>query len=741
MIKTISIRGYKSFPVNETVRIGFDTTKRVALLYGVNGAGKSAIGQVVHRNGNGIDPIPNCTLEHTRPEAYQHLVYNDDFVESTFRNRTGMPGIFTIGKPDADALARMEKLEADLASMATRKEELETNKAQRKRESDAAHTAVLDATWSTYTEHKLGALKDCVANFGGSKQKVFDALAAIVLTEGEDAPTIEALTTRMRDVGDATATAKSKVAISLAGFDTIEKDGLWSQSIVGSGDSRLAPMFDQLGNIDWVGKGRNYLTHSEGICPFCQQGLPHDFLEHLSKLFDTTYEQHVADVEALAVGYGRRIEELRLAMAALLEGEQFASQHTDLMRSWAELDRVLSANAQAMRDKKDSPKEVALIASTDSARSAIASAISEINQRIETFNARIADRHNELARIKQWFWLRMRHEHDGAISVYRAGKAAVDEALSRILEEEREISGKATESNAELVGLRAAKSGTEKAVDAINGRLAGLGIDAFRIKKQDGEGSLYHLERSGTGVDDYRSLSEGEKTLISFFYFVELINGSAVADASVAIDRKIVVIDDPISSLSHNYVYDIASVIVHDIVSMKDEDKELKQVIVLTHSLFFHHELIKAHGKPKQLEFMRVVKHTHSDVLPMSKEELLNDYEAFWQVVRDARVGKASKVSVPNAMRCIFEQYFSFTQRQEDFKAALKKLREGDHTFTALARYLDRHSHADGINRTDFGDHDMGYYLDKFQAVFSEAGQIAHYNAMMNVEEGEVAAA
>jgi wobble nucleotide-excising tRNase len=449
----------------------------------------------------------------------------------------------------------------------------------------------------------------------------------------------------------------------------------------------------------------------------------------------------VAEVGRLAADYGRKVDQLAAAMGAVLSDEPFAKEHADVARAWAELHRQLSENLALMRGKAQAPREPVSIASTQDAFGSVSKAIAEINARIDVYNARISDRGSERGRIKGGFWKRLRFDHKGSLSVYAASKTSTDESLNAIAAETSDLTGKLAEANTKLSGLRASTSGTDKAVEAINARLASLGIDAFKIKKQDGEGHLYHLDRTGVGADEYRSLSEGEKTLISFFYFVELINGSVAADASVPLNRKIVVIDDPVSSLSHNYVYDIASVIVHDIINLKEDDgRQLKQVIVLTHSLFFHHEMILAHGKAKQLEFRRVIKHDHSDVVPMEKNDLLNDYEAFWQVIRDAKVGKASRVSVPNSMRCIFERFFSFTMRQEDFKEALRGMSQEDHTFTALSRYLDRQSHADGINRTDFGDHDVGYYLEKFRGVFVETGQLAHYNAMMEEDStGDIA--
>ena len=133
----------------------------------------------------------------------------------------------------------------------------------------------------------------------------------------------------------------------------------------------------------------------------------------------------------------------------------------------------------------------------------------------------------------------------------------------------------------------------------------------------------------------------------------------------------------------------------------------------------------------KQCEFFRVSKSQHSSVRAMAWDEIKSEYQAFWQVIKDARNGTASIAAVPNAMRCICEHFFSFTDQQDDFKQALLKLSNEDQSFKSLARYLDRNSHADLVNLTDFGDHDMAYFLDKFEAVFRVTKYPGHYNQMM----------
>ena len=70
-------------------------------------------------------------------------------------------------------------------------------------------------------------------------------------------------------------------------------------------------------------------------------------------------------------------------------------------------------------------------------------------------------------------------------------------------------------------------------------------------------------------------MSEGEKTIISFLYFLELCKGKESKDEAIA--EKIVVIDDPISSLSHIYIFNIAHLIRKTFFT-----DEYKQIFILT---------------------------------------------------------------------------------------------------------------------------------------------------------------
>jgi len=89
------------------------------------------------------------------------------------------------------------------------------------------------------------------------------------------------------------------------------------------------------------------------------------------------------------------------------------------------------------------------------------------------------------------------------------------------------------------------------------------------------------------------NLSEGERNFIAFLYFHQLVLGSEDADAVVK--DRIVVIDDPVSSMDSSALF-VVGALVRDMIAICNPDfttKEnakdsIKQLFILTHNAFFH---------------------------------------------------------------------------------------------------------------------------------------------------------
>ncbi|BBI52257.1 hypothetical protein HORIV_46780 [Vreelandella olivaria] len=135
--------------------------------------------------------------------------------------------------------------------------------------------------------------------------------------------------------------------------------------------------------------------------------------------------------------------------------------------------------------------------------------------------------------------------------------------------------------NQSISSLRKQTVNIEEAIENINNALIEIGVVGFSVVKH-GE-SLYKVARTDTDSDAFHSLSEGEKTVISFLYFIELCKGEKTAESSPK--KKIVVIDDPISSLSHLYIFNIGQLIKRTFLTQKNMSKLLFLHIVYISSM------------------------------------------------------------------------------------------------------------------------------------------------------------
>jgi len=99
--------------------------------------------------------------------------------------------------------------------------------------------------------------------------------------------------------------------------------------------------------------------------------------------------------------------------------------------------------------------------------------------------------------------------------------------------------------------------------------------------------------------------------VISFLYFVELCKRESSAEK--ASNKKMVVIDDPISSLSHIYVFNIGRLIHNEFLRTDKYD----QLFILTHSLYFFYELTNTNQKERKeaQKIFRLCKNTESSYL------------------------------------------------------------------------------------------------------------------------------
>nr|WP_281720733.1 AAA family ATPase [Nitrosomonas nitrosa] len=164
-------------------------------------------------------------------------------------------------------------------------------------------------------------------------------------------------------------------------------------------------------------------------------------------------------------------------------------------------------------------------------------------------------------------------------------------------------------------------------------------------------------------------------------------------------------------------------------------DTEYLQVLILTHHLYFLHELkYGCRVKAEQIKHYRVTKYRHTRIADLEMDDIKNNYQCYWQVIKDVKDGKLSSVMLPNAMRNILEHYFSFIRKRDTFSKAMKEMVENSNnqTLKAFDRYVNKASHSDAINLTDTQEIDPEKFIGYFKTVFEKTGFLEHYKEMMD---------
>lgn len=740
MIRTISIHRHKSFHPQNTHSIQIPN-KTATYIYGLNGAGKSSIGEVVDGLARNDPAFAHCRIETTDNALYRYLVYNHHYVERLI----GQPirGIFTVGEVDTvrqqriqDIETRNDALDGLIADAAASVSTAESNIAKE-------FARAKDDIWKAHDWCKKTALASLLEGYGRNKEKFFTDLRMHVLPEDGQLDTIERLEKRWADVSG-TESERVSVSLDTSALSRIASDPIWGEVVQVSAASRLAPLVAELGNADWVARGQAY-THKDQ-CPFCQQGLPPDFRDELARLLEGERKAKVDRIALLVQNYAAQLDALELRAQTILADPDAKEAGVEL--AWAQTRAAFGATLTAMRQKEAQPGEAVSIAPVNV--DALVEAQAKLNALITDFNSRIRDRRGERDRVKAMLFQVMRAERADAYAHHDALLVPLQDAEMQAKASLNEMWQERDALNTELRDLRRLQKGVDASIDAINDRLRSLGITAFSIDRKAGEDRVYCLARPRAASSETKSLSEGEKTLIAFLYFMESLRGSHDENESVDPRRTIAVIDDPISSLSQNYVYDIATMIHRELAKPEGRTQLVKQVVVLTHNLFFFHELIRQHTKNlakahNHCGLLRVVKNAHSEVEALDPTKLLNDYDVWWQVLRDAKDGKIPTQIVPNAMRNILEQFFTFTTGSSDFPEAVQRLADADTSskYAALDRFVDRGSHRDAINGppVDWTEYDVPYLLGKFRAMFNAIGQEPHYLMKMGEDAPEQARA
>ena len=156
---------------------------------------------------------------------------------------------------------------------------------------------------------------------------------------------------------------------------------------------------------------------------------------------------------------------------------------------------------------------------------------------------------------------------------------------------ERLIKQKIRDLKSQINALEAKITSIKPAINTINQVLADVGFANFFLAEGEDKSSYKIIRQNGD--DARKTLSEGEKTLITFLYFYHLTKGGF--DQDEAANDRVVVLDDPISSLDDATLLVVAQ-LTKQLIDDCQNGGKIKQFFVLTHNNNFWKELTDING-------------------------------------------------------------------------------------------------------------------------------------------------
>ncbi|MBM0600207.1 AAA family ATPase [Helicobacter pylori] len=742
-ISQISLKKVATFDENGA---SFKDLNSINFIYGANGSGKTTTSSFLKNLAeNGIeDKFANSKIAWYNNESLKIEVYNKQFKEEQFRN-SQVKGIFTLGKKTNENL---EKIEIKKESINKENEKKIKNEASlqvltQKKEKEEKDFA--DRCWEKLYKKNEEDFKETLEGFKRKekfKEKILKEFENDKYNQSEIVG-LEKLKEKIEIVFGENQTELALLECNLTDFDFIENHSIWEQKIVGSGDAAIADLIKKLSNEDWVAWGREYIKDNS-ICPFCQkETITEEFKKQLESYFDTSYQESTETIKENMEHYAsitaRALERLDKIVETEQKNQQTKLNTESFKRIVETLKSKINGNQQKMHDKSKEMSRSFELESTKNEIKEIRDLIDTANQQIAKHNEIIKNIKNQKKTCVEQTWKFLVNEFKSDIQEYDKKRCGLEKGISNLNEEIRENQEKIKKLENEIRELEKTMVSIRPIVNEINTLLERYGFTNFGLACTEDEKSYRIQREDGQLVGE--TLSEGEVTFITFLYYYHLTKGS-LKESDIS-KNKVLVIDDPISSLDSNILF-IVSVLVKELMkeTMKETMKEktnIKQIIILTHNTYFYknitYDLKRYQGK---YSFWIINKDNNISKIKSYKENpIKNSYELLWQEVKQAKENNASWVSLQNVMRRIIEYYFRILggfEHNHNLSECFENIEEKQVCNSFISWFNDG-SH--GISDDLFvqsQDISIETYLKVFENIFKITGHEAHYKMMMGIK-------
>lgn len=701
---------------------------KVCYVFGPNGSGKTSISRLIR---NESDKQSSSVLERNGSPDVKAYVYNKDFVSENFSNSAKIPGVFTLGSENVDAKKKIQELEDKIYKENQDLARARKNLENAQEEFDRCENAIVDICWKI----KSGLPDILRHNWHGTgnnkkkfKEDVFGKMEG--LPQSIELPNVNMLKDKAKIIFDNTIGIVDPLPLySYKDLLICEDAPIFAKSIVGKENVGIGELIKKLGNSDWVAQGRRYVT--DDICPFCQHhSVDEELKSDLEKFFDESYRKDVLALKRAAGNYENNLTRLIKEADAVGGSYEEFLDFAEFKVNIANLKSMVQISLEKIKEKIAEPSKTIAIQSVGEICAEIARLVKVASDRVNEHNALVEHRKDE--RNKLW----------DDLMLYVAMNVKRDSVNLRQQERDirKKIDGLTKTINSDEARIRSYTESRDNeenrltdirdAAEQINTILYRFGFSNFKVSvTQDGE-SYQIVRNDGTIVDG--TLSEGETSFLTFLYFYYLMNGSL--NRTGINEPRIVVLDDPISSLDADVLFVVSSLVRELAQEARSQVSDIEQLIVLTHNITFHREITYIRpneGNPHTSYYLIRKVRGHSVVERCFENPVSSTYEMLW---KDLFREDCNALTAQNESRRIIETFFKLVG-MPDLDNIIAEMESPEREIArSLMSWANAGSHSafDDETFVNTGETTENY-RKALRIIFEKANYGLHYDKMVKI--------
>jgi len=752
MIKSIILKDVATYDSVNGVQL--NDLKKLNFFFGFNGSGKSTIAKYLYNFGL-LESDKSTNFDSCSQNGYdfsneQILVFDENFTERNFKKTSYIKGVFSLNQKNVAIDIKIKEQEHIINSYSEIIEKKRSYLAFYEEKKEKSKQDLIEFCWSQ-REFFSPFVKISLPN---SRNKVnhFTKIEEILKGAYDSMLTIEMLSDEYRRLYEKEL-SKVEFLIDCELYKQIrykerELNTLLQEVIVGNENVDVSALIKTLKSRNWVEIGVEFLKQTNDVCPFCQEKtITSNLKKQFETFFDEAYKKKIEQLTNLIDLYKKLFQRFDENILKVQESYNEGNITSNL---YVKIRKIFDSNVSVLEDKLRNPNEKKIIISLSTLQKELSSLIKKINEKNKTFS----ELGEKRILLEENIWNFMATKCKDEMITYINKEKRYD-SLNFIIKEviiKYEIEVRNSRKNIE--DLRTQTVNTKDAVDNINLRLKNSGFDSFEICELEvlNNISKYYLKRSNSSESEtkniFGTLSEGEKSFISFLYFYQLCIGTDDIQNN-GNKKKIIIIDDPVSSLDSQVLF-IVSSLIRGLISKKNGDKnsfknlDIAQVFILTHNLYFYKEVsFERRLICKDHRYYRIIKIDNiTTIIGEDKKPIFDDYSMLWQTIRKIKENlpqdSSFNILISNTMRRIIESYVNFIGLGEESWSSISDLDQGDFDYSFKSAFIaEINDESHGINAFDsvyyqkLSNEKPEILFNFFKDIFKGIGK-EHYTMMMN---------